>query len=119
MRRGLLVEDVLHIQLEPQPLAFRQRQFVREQQIRARQDRRAADVAAAVHERRVLILSDDLRADRRAAAAIEELADLRAHPELIGSIQLHDMGTIGWESTLHVEIAARIPEDLVDVPTGV
>ena len=104
---------------KPHPLAIGEAELVRHQQVRARQHRRAAHVAAPVDHRRVRIQAHHLRGDRRAAAAVEEGAELRPEVELVGAIQLHDVRPVGGQRPARIEIAVRIPQQLVDVPAGV
>ena len=76
--RRLLVEEVDHVQLEPNPLRPPTCQLVRDEQVGAGQERRAAHVAAAVHEHRDGVGRVHDRAHRRAAAGVDEAADLGA-----------------------------------------
>ena len=43
----------------------------------------------------IVVQRVDVRADRRAAAAVDERADLRAERQRVGAVQLHDVRTIG------------------------
>ena len=61
----------------------------------------------------------DVGRDRRAAAAVEERANLRAEREVVGAVQLHHVRTIRRQAARHVEVAVRVPEQLVDVPRAV
>ena len=70
-------------------------------------------------KRSVLVGLDDVGAHRRAAAAIEERADLRAERQHVRAVQLHDVRTIGRQAAEHVEVAVRIPQQLVEVPRAV
>jgi hypothetical protein len=59
--------------------------------------------------------------DRRAAATVEERADLRAELEVVRAIELDDVRAIGRQPSVQPEVAARIPEQLVEIegPVGV
>ena len=104
------------------------RQLVADEQVGAIQVRRAlvrghlavlVPAVAALDEQVGAVGRRDVGVDRRAAAAVEERADLRAEREVVGAVELDDVRTIGRQPAEQPEVAARIPEQLVEVPRAV
>ena len=96
--RRLLVEEVEHVQLEPQPLVAGHREFMREQQVGLAEERRATHVAAPFDEELRLIGRRDVGGDRRAAAGVDEGADLRVLREVVRAVELAHDRTIGRQA---------------------
>src|SRR2546422_6602869 len=109
----------MDIQLEPHPPSLHHRELVRHEQTGPAEHRCSAHVTTAVHQRRVQILSDHLRAYRRPAAGVEEHAKLGSKRDLIRAVDLHNVRAIGCKTPQDIEIAMSVPQNLVDVPGSV
>ena len=119
MTLRLLVEEVGHVHLEPQPLGATHSELLAEHQVRAVEHVRAAHVATAVHQQVGAVGRGHQRGHGRAAGRVEERADLCAGREVVRAIHLQGVWTIRRQPAQDVEVAARVPEQFVRIPYAV